>query len=533
MRPILACRTGLRALLLMACAALGAAAASGADLRIGLKAEITSADPHVLNPANRNAWLHVYETLVTQDAKLRATPCLARGWRAVDATTWDFVLRPGVLFHDGTPFTAEDAKASIDRAMALPGPRTYRSYLKDIDSVQVLEPLKLQIRTKLPSPGLPDNISLIAILPKSQAKATEEAFASGAAAIGTGRYRFESWTRGDRTVLVRNDKHWEGREPWDKVILQSFPKDPARASALLSGAVDLIDGAHAGLSDAFAGRAEISSTTSYWLNYLQLDQFRANSPFVTDLAGKPLAANPFKDLRVRQAINLAINREGIVRHVMKGDAVPAAQFVPADFFGYDPAIVPVPADMAKAKALLAQAGFAQGFRMTLHCPNDRYLNDARVCEAIGQMLTQAGLKVEVSTLPFAVFQTRMIAGGANKEPEFSAQMTGIGTPTGDSWTALHAVVHTHDKQKGDGANNYGRYSNPKLDELIHKASQTISPTERESLQKQAAKLLADDLGVIPIHHLKASWALRRGLSIAPRADGFTFATSVREGAVKP
>ncbi len=526
-----------RAARFLAIAALAGAGAlaSAADLRIGLKADISSADPHVLDPANRNVWFHVYETLVAQDNTLKAVPRLARGWRAVDSTTWEFVLRPNVAFHDGTALTAEDVQASIERAHSMSGPRTYRTYLRDVESVKALEPLKVQIKTKQPSPNLPDAVSLIAIMPKAQARGPAEAVAKGEAAVGTGPYKFLEWARGERVAVARNDKYWGGQEPWDKVVFQFIPKEPARASALLSGAVDLIDGTNAGLSDAFekSGRVTQVSATSYWMNYLGMDHYRANSPYVADLAGKPLAANPFQNLKVRQALNLAINREAIAKIVMKGDSIPTAQMVPADFFGHDTAI-PVPAhDLARAKALLAEAGYPQGFKVTLHCSNDRYLNDARVCEAMGQMLTQAGLKVDVQTVPFSVFLTRLNSGGANKDLEFSLYMLGIGAVTGDSLTPLQAVLQTQDKQKGSaGANNYGQYANKALDELIDKAATTMNTTEREGLQKAAAKLVAQDLGIIPIHHLKTSWAVRKGLTLAPRADGFTFAMNVREGAAK-
>lgn len=517
-------------LLAMSMMATAAVAVPAADLRIGIKSEVTAADPHVLAPPNRNVWLHVYDTLVGQDATLRAVPRLARGWRAIDSTTWEFVLRPNVSFHDGSPLTAEDVKASIDRAKNLSGPRTYRTYLQDVDSVAVADPLKVHIKTKQPSPALPDNISLIAIIPKSRAQADEDAFAKGEAAVGTGPYRFSEWARGERVVLVRNDKYWGAREPWDKVVFQFIPKEPARASALLSGAVDVIDGTHAGMADAFAssGRVTQASTPSYWLNYLGTDQHRANSPYVSDVNGRALTANPFQNLKVRQAIHLAINRDAIARHVMKGDSVPTTQIVPAGFFGHDGTLAAPAGDLPKARALLAEAGYPQGFKATLHCPNDRYLNDAKVCEAIGQMLTQAGLKMAVQAMPYSVLLSRVAAA----EPDVSLYMLGIGAVTGDSLAPLRAVVQSYDKKKGQGANNYGRYSSVEVDQLIDKAATTMNPAERENLQQSAARLVAQDLGIIPLHHLKSSWAMRKGLTITPRADGFTFATDVRDASAK-
>ena len=457
-------------------------------------------------------------------------PRLARGWRAVDATTWEFVLRPNVTFHDGTALTSEDVKVSIERAKNLSGPRTYRNYLQDIDSIAAIEPLKVQIKTRQPSPTLPDNISLIAIIPKSKASATEEDFVKGGAAIGTGPYRFAEWDRGERVTLERNDKYWGAREPWDKVVFQFIPKEPARASALLSGAVDLIDGTNAGMTSAFdgSGRAAQVSTTSYWLNFLGFDLFRSNTPYVTDVNGKPLAANPFRNVKVRQAINLAIDRDAIARHLMKGDSLPTAQIVPAGFFGHDPALKAPTADPARARALLADAGYPQGFGVTLTCPNDRYLNDAKVCEAIAQMLSQAGLKMSVQAVPFSVILSRL----AKDEADVSMYMLGIGAVTGDSLAPLRTVVQTYDKKKGQGSNNYGRYSNPQLDQLVERAAGSMSPAEREELQKSAARLVAQDLGIVPLQHLKKSWAVRKGLVLTPRADGFTFAMDVRDASAK-
>ena len=509
--------------------ALAAVPAAAADLRVGFHAEVTSADPHVHVVQNRNVWMHVYEPLVRQDPLLRATPGLARGWRSVDPTTWVFTLRPNVVFHDGSPMTAEDVKFSIDRARNMAGARTLRTYLKDIESVNVVDPMTIQVKTAGPSPALPDNLSLVVVLPRSLGKVEEDGFAHGKAAIGTGPYKFGEWVRGQRVVLVRNDKYWGDREPWDKVSFEFIPKEPARATALLTGAVDIINGASASVIEALKRNPSIeqAATTSYMLNYLFLDQ-RPTTPLVTDAAGKPLPHNPLTNPKVRQAINLAIDREVLARKVMKGDSEPTAQLVPEGFFGYDAALKPARGDAAKARALLAEAGFPQGFQMTLYCTNDRYLNDAKVCEALGQMLTQAGIKTAVQTQPYTVVLGK--AQGTKPDvSDLSIGMMGIGAVSGDSLQPMIATLASYNPKGGAGQNNYGRYSNAKLDALIAQANKTISPVEREALQKQASQLAAEDLGIIPLHHQKASWAFRKGLGIVPRADNFTFAMSIREG----
>lgn len=500
--------------------------ASAEDLNIGFKAELTSADPHVLNGANRNIWNHVYESLVSTDANLRPRPGLALSWRLVNPTTWEFKLRPGVKFQNGAALTADDVKFSIERAMHLSGPRTYRSYLRDVESIAVTGPLAIQVKAKQVSPTLPENLGLVAIIPKSlDANASEESFASGKSAIGTGPYKFVRWAHGQNIVLARNPDYWGAKEPWDQVTLQFIPREPARAAALLSGAVDIINDVPSNM-DASLKDYKLQSVTSYMLNYLALDQFRDNSPFVRAADGSPLGKNPLKDLKVRQALASAINRDGIIRFLMKGDATVSEQLVPKGFFGYDPELKGLPYDLKKAKALLAEAGYPNGFKLTMHCPNNRYINDAKLCEAIAQVFNQIGIKADVATMPFSVFQSRL-AGANGGEPEFSVSLLGTGAVTGDSGTLLASMIHSYNKF-GGGANNYGRYSNKEVDAIIEKAAATNDEKERLALQKKAAKAALDDEAVLPLQHLNVAWAMKKTLSIVPRADGFTMATDIRK-----
>ncbi|OBV38035.1 ABC transporter substrate-binding protein [Janthinobacterium psychrotolerans] len=501
--------------------------ARAADLNIGFKAEVTSADPHVLNGANRNVWGHVYDTLVEQDRQLRPTPGLAQSWRLVNPTTWEFTLRPNVKFHNGAALTADDVKYSIVRAMQLPGPRTFRSYLRDVDSVSVSvsAPLTLQVKTKRVSPTLPENLGLVAILPRSLGEHVgEDSFASGKAAIGSGPYKFSSWLHGQKLVLTKNPDYWGAKQPWEHVTLQFIPREPARAAALLSGSVDVINDVTANMEAALK-RYELVSVTSYMLNYLALDQFRDRSPFVRAADGTPLAKNPLKDARVRQAMMTAINRDGIIRFLMKGDATAAEQLVPKGFFGYENGFKLPAYDLAKAKALLAEAGYPAGFQLTVHCTNNRYVNDARLCEAVAQVFSQIGIKTEVATMPYSVFQTRAF-GGASGESEFSVFLVGNGAVTGDTLTALVSTIHSADKAAGTGASNYGRYHNKEVDSLIDKAAANTDEPARLRQQQQAARLALGDGAIIPLLHLNASWAMKKQLTMTPRADGFTMAMDI-------
>ncbi len=509
----------------------GAGTARAADLRIGYKAEVSAADPHVLDAAGRNLWGHVYETLVGLDNALRPVPLLATSWRQLDDRNWEFRLRSGVRFSNGAPFAAEDARYSIERARKLPGARTFRTYLKSVEAVEVVDPLTLRVRTRAPNPVLPQNIGMVAMLPRSLGKGVREAgFAHGSASIGTGPYRLVAWEHGQQLTLARNPGYWGGPQSWERVVFQFIPKEPARASALLSGLVDVIDASSASIAEAFArtdGRIRTVSATSYMLNYLQLDQGRAVSPYVQDNAGRPLPANPLRDARVRQAISLAIDRELIAARVTKGDSVPAGQMVPPGFFGFVPEVPAPRADAAQVRSLLVAAGYPDGFRLTLHCPNDRYLNDAKTCEAVGQMLTRAGIRTDVRTLPYSVYITRATSGGEGGKPEFSAFLLGIGAVSGDSLEPLVAVAHAQDKAAGLGANNRSGYANPAVDALVEQAMRTMEPAPREQVQRRAAQALAADAGIVPLHHLRATWAYRDGLTVQPRSDGFTYAGNIR------
>lgn len=504
--------------------------AFAADLKIGLKTEANNADPHILGlggSTNRNVWQHVYEPLVGLDDRQQVKPLLATSWRTINELTWEFKLRPKVVFHDGSPLTAEDVKFSLERAMGATGPRTFRTYVSDIASISIADAQTVLIKTKVPSPSLPKNISTILIVSKKVAiDATENTFAVGKTAVGTGAYRFIEWRHGERIVLAKNDHYWGEKEPWNTVVLRFIPKDPARAAALLAGAVDVIDGAPISAADAFNrnNKVDTISVTSYMLNYVVFDQFRRDSPYVKDNDGNPLGKNPFADRKVREALTIAIDRNAITKHVMKGAAEPSGQIVPPGFFGHDPSLKAKTFNFAEAKRLLSEAGYPNGFRITLHCTNDRYVNDAKVCEALGQMFSKIGIKTEVKTMPSAVFLSRATSA---RETDFSIFLIGIGAVTGESAAPLVAISHTIDRDAGLGANNYGRYSNPQTDALINTALRSMDPVAREEALKSAAKVLMADVGIMPIHFLKANWATRKSISIKPRSDGFTLAMNIR------
>ena len=244
--------------------------------------------------------------------------------------------------------------------------------------------------------------------------------------------------------------------------------------------------------------------------FLGLDQSRDGPPpFVSGPNGEKLDRNPLKDRRVRQALSIAINRQAIVDRVMEGAAVPSGQFLPFGSFSYVPDLKPPPYDPAAAKALLAEAGFPNGLRIALHGPNDRYVNDARIIQAIGQMWQRIGVQTEVDPMPWTAYVSQ-----ANKQA-FAAFLFGWGTATAEASDALIAQLATFDPAKGWGAANRGRYSNPALDALITQAVGTADDATREKLLQQATRLAMDDVGLIPLHIQKNIWATRAGLTYEP------------------
>ena len=507
-------------------AVLALASPAGAqELRVALAAEPTSIDPlyHTLNPNNQVA-RHIFDRLVHQDARQRLVPGLALSWKPIDDATWEFKLRPGVTFHDGAPLTADDIIFSIDRADKVPNsPASFAIYTKAVKGIKVVDPLTLQIKTGTPYPLLPSDLSTIAIQEKRgvEGKGTED-FNKGSAAIGTGPYKFVEWVPGNRLVLARNDSYWGPKPDWGKVIMRPITNNAARVAALLAGDVDFIENVPtADLARLKTNPAvRVVQTVSNRVIYLHLDSNRDRSPFVLDNDGNPLVKNPLKDHRVRLAISKAINRQAIVERVMEGAAIPAGQLLPDGFFGVSLNLKPMAYDPEGAKKLLAEAGYPDGFRLTLHSPNDRYVNDEKVAQAVAQMLARVGIKTEVQAMPQAVYFSRA------SKLEFSFMLLGWGADTGEPSSPLKSLLATNNPAKGMGTANRGRYSNPKLDGLLEEALATVDDEKRAGLLAQATEVGIEDIGIIPLHYEVTLWGMRSDLTFEGNTNQYTQAFDV-------
>jgi peptide/nickel transport system substrate-binding protein len=499
-----------------------AAPLRAAELRVGIETAPTSIDPHFHNyNPNKSLHAHIYDPLIIRDGAQHLTPGLALTWRPVDETTWEFRLRPGVVFSDGTQFTADDVAFTIERAAHIQGsPSSYAFYLRPITRVAVVDPLTIRLATAAPFPLLPAYLSVVSIVSRRHGEgATTEDYNAGRAAIGTGPYRFVSWVPQQQVELARNERYWGERPHWDRVVFRAMSSPATRLAALVAGDLDLIDRVPTADIARLRGDARfaLATTRSPLLVTFFPDHFARPPPFVRDTEGRPLAENPLRDLRVRRAISAAINREALVERVMEGEASPTGQFMPEGFSGYLPDVRPDPYDPERAHALLAEAGFPEGFQLTIHCMNDRLVNDARVCQAVGQMLTRAGIRTAVEIMPNAVQIPRA------QRNEFSLWLHGMATETAEPTAMLIPTVATTDAVRGRGAINRGRYSNPAFDRLLDQALATLDDRAREAIVAQAQRLLIDDLAVIPLYHQVNTWGMRAAIAYRARADESTLA----------
>lgn len=515
----------VRALAAPLCAALLAAAPGrAADLRIGLSADVTSIDPHLVNitPNNNVAW-HLFEALTHVDENARLIPGVAESWRAVDATTWEFRLRKGVRFSDGTELTAEDVAFSLDRPATLtasPGPFT--TFTKPIVAKEIIDRHTIRLRTAAPYAMVPYDVNSIFIVSrKAAAGATTDDFNTGKSAIGSGPYRLVRFVRGDRVELARNDAYRGPKPAWDRVIFRIVPNDGARVTALLADDLDAIE--YVPTADLKRVRStprfRLEQKVSWRTIFFTLDQRPAAPAGVTDKGGRPLARNPFADARVREAMSKAINRQAIAERVMDGAAVPASNLVAPPIFGHVASLKPDAYDLDGARKLLAEAGYPKGFATVLAAPNNRYLNDEQVAQTVAQLLARIGIEAKVQAMPLAAYFPKA------RNLEFPVAMLGWGSFSGD--LALRSLLLGYDADRGLGAWNWGRYANPAVDKLVVQALATVDERKREALAQEAMRLALADRPVLLLHHQVASWAMRRDLAYAARTDEYTFAFQFR------
>ena len=497
--------------------------AQAQEIRIGLAADITSIDPHFANQDAVSAVCsHMYETLVSLTPDGRLAPGLALSWKPLsNGTVWEFKLRKGVKFHDGQELTAQDVAFSIERPATIKNSTTpFTGYTKAIVSKKIIDPYTIEFTTASPYPLLPNDLSRIFIVSKKTAeKASTEDFNLGKVEAGSGPYKLLKYSRGQSIELARNDQYWGVKPAWTKVTLTMLPNEPARMAALLSGDVQAVEKVQPNLVAKFKASKDVNvfGTASSRVVFLYVD-LRDTTPFAVDNAGKKLARNPLKDVRVRQAISKLIDRKLLGEKTLATLGLPTANLAAPGMFAYDAALKPDSYDPAGAKTLLAAAGYPNGFGITFFSSNDRFINDEQVALTIGQMLSKGGIATKVETMPFAAY----IGKASKKQLGFGLLGWGVGgaEPSG----AMRALLASADPEQGMGGYNWASYANPKFDSVLQEAINTVDDAKREKLLKQAANIaLHQDYALIPLYNQVATWAVKKGITFVPRSDEFTLA----------
>lgn len=510
------------ALALIAAATATPALAQDAHLSIGMAAPITSLDPHEdSNSPNNATSRHIWDSLINRGGSAENQPQLATEWEIVDDTHWRFHLREGVTFHDGNDFDAEDVVASLIRARDKES-QAFASYTRNIAKVTAEDPLTVLVETSVPDPMILNSLSRIRIISSDYADAEVSEFENGPAAVGTGPFKLVSYTPGDRIELERNDDYFAGPADWDEVTLRLVPDEGGRLASLLAGDLDLIEA----LPSEGVARVEQSDTLkvirgqSTRIVYLGMDVSRDESPFITAKDGSPLDENPFKDARVRKALLMAMNREAIVDRVMQENGSVAHQFVAEGFFGHSDNVEEVAYDPEGAKALLEEAGYPDGFALTIHGPSGRYVNDSEVVQAAGQMLTRIGIDTTVEVMPWSVYSGNYSTG------EYSLFLGSWGVNTGEVSNPSVAIVAGRDADTGMGRYNGGGIDVPEINELLTEATSTLEEEAREPLLQDVSDLIFNNTWLLPMHYENVVMGAKSGIEFTPRGDKYTLAYEV-------
>ncbi|HKX94319.1 MAG TPA: ABC transporter substrate-binding protein [Methylibium sp.] len=504
-------------------AAASIAPAASATLRWSSASDLPSWDIHSQNNALGNGiQAMVYEALFTYDARFEVVPELATGAQALSPTQLRVSLRRGVRFHDGSPFTADDAVFSLLRAMDKAS--NFGIYTQGIERVVKVDDATIDIFTSGANPVLQRQLTELRMMSKAWAekhrsttpkdiRTAEENFAHRNA-NGTGPYRLESWQPDVRLRLVENPAWW-GRAAGLKkgnvgeVVYTPIKAEATRVAALLSGEIDMVlDPAPSDLPRLRANpQLKILDGVENRTIFFGLDVFRDELPG-SSVKGR----NPLKDLRVRQALSQAIDAAAIQRSIMRGLSAPAGTLVPPQVAGWTQALDQrMPYDVEAAKRLMAEAGYAGGFEVDFACPNNRYINDEEICQAVAAMWARIGVKARLRTLPLVTYFPML------QRYEASIFMLGWGVPTFDALYSLQSLVRSVGAQ-GDGNYNVGRYSNPQVDALIERMKKETDAKTRAALVDQALTLVKREVSHIPLHHQVIPWAMRRTVETRHRAD---------------
>ncbi len=491
-------------------------AATAKTLRYATQDEPQTLDPHSASLAVTTRLLsNVYEGLVGRDKNFKLVPWLATSWSQPDALTWRFKLRPNVKFHDGATLTADDVVFSMERILS-PNSQ-FKSAVQGVSKAKKIDQLTVDLIMREPNPVLLNHLFTFRIMNKAWAiknnsinpqnyKDKEDTYSSRNT-NGTGPFMLKERQTDVKTVLVQNPNWWNAGSPEKgnvtEVVLLPIKSNATRAAALLSGEVDFVN------DPPPQDIARLKSSTDVKIaeglearvQYLVFDTSR-DELLYSNVKGK----NPFKDVRVRQAIAHAINVQAIKTKVMRNLALPIGSIITSTDQGYaKDADKRLPFDRDKAKKLLAEAGYPTGFEITLDCGNNQPAAD--ICQAIAPMLAQIGIKVNPNVVNTANYFVKL------QKFDTSFYLLSWGTPTSDALSTLQYLLRTNDGAgTGNGDGNYGRYSNPKFDRLVDAFRVESDMKKRDAMIREALLLLNAELPVLPLHQAIIPWAMRKNVT---------------------
>ena len=503
--------------------AFAASLSHAVTLRVANQGDVQSMDPHSLNETLQLSFTaSVYEPLVGRDRKMGLVPLLATKWTQTSPNVWRFDLRRGVKWHDGTAFTADDVVFTFKRASG--DGSDMKGYTQSFKSVKKVDDYTIDIETGAPYPILPDVISNVYVMskkwcednkaeiPVDRRKGIENT--ASFKANGTGPFRLRERQPSVRTTLVRNFAYWDKVESnIDDVVFTPIGNDATRVAALLSGEIDIMEPVP--LQDVerikSAGNLTVMQGPELRTIFLGMDQKRDELQF-SSVKGK----NPFKDRRVRQAFFQAIDVDTIKARTMRGAATPTAEMVAPGVRGFQADMNKrLPYDTEAAKKLLADAGYPSGFEVGMNCPNDRYVNDAAICQAVAANLARIGVKVNLMTETKVSYFPKIL------RRDTSFYLLGWTPSTGDSHDVLSAIMATP-TDKGQGQFNLGAYSNPRLDDLTLKIQSETDEKKRNEMIREAFKIHQDDVGHIPLHQQALAWGMSNRVSLVQLPDNRMF-----------
>ena len=507
--------------------ALVSSAAEARSLTWARTGDSLTLDPHAQNESPTHNFSHqIYEPLIIRDHTGKLLPTLATSWKiTADPAVWEFKLRQGVKFHNGNAFNADDVVFSLERARQPSS--DMKGLLTSVESVSRVDDYTVHIKTKGPNPLLPNYLTNLFIMDKEWSEANNTVTVQDYKAKkdnyavrnanGTGPYALVSREQDVRTVLKRNDAYWgKGEVPLgiSDITYVVIKSDATRVAALLSGEVDFVQDVPVQDID----RLEKTPNLKVNLGPENRTIFFGMNVGDPELQGSNVKGkNPFADKRVRQAINMAIDREAIKRAVMRGQSVPAGIIAPPFVNGYSKELDALPkVDLAKATALLKDAGYPDGFQITLHCPNDRYINDEGICQAGAAMLAKIGVKVNLVAQPKGPHFTLI----QKNPPETDFYLLGWGVPTYDSHYIFSFLYQG--RSGSDGSWNATRYNNAEVNAATKGLTSEVDVAKRNAAIAKLWQSLADETNYIALHHQMLAYAMKRDIDIPVSPDNAVF-----------